>query len=67
MCVFQGLSSTNELGTTALLIAGGVGGSAFWIPMYPTDVIKSRIQVDNVHKPLYNGILDTTRKVNRGH
>lgn len=59
----KGLKDTSELGTGALLVAGGVGGSAFWIPMYPTDVVKSRIQVDNVHNPTYKGILDCTRKV----
>lgn len=28
-------------------MAGGIGGACFWASVYPTDVIKSMIQVDD--------------------
>ncbi|XP_019903682.3 mitochondrial ornithine transporter 1-like [Esox lucius] len=37
--------SKDELDAIPLLISGGVGGSAFWLAVYPIDSVKSRIQV----------------------
>jgi hypothetical protein len=42
----QGLASTADLGTGALIVAGGAAGTAFWIPVFPADVVKSRWQAD---------------------
>ncbi|XP_057312607.1 mitochondrial ornithine transporter 1-like [Hydractinia symbiolongicarpus] len=42
-----------------LMLSGGVGGVSFWISVYPTDVIKSRVQVYNQGKsqiPMYTMI-----------
>ncbi|KAG0220444.1 mitochondrial carrier domain-containing protein [Mortierella sp. GBAus27b] len=36
--------NVNELSTPELLLAGGVAGFGAWIPCYPQDVIKSRMQ-----------------------
>ena len=61
----QGLSSTKELGVGSLILAGGLGGVAYWGPTYPMDVIKSRIQVDNLQHPQYRGMVDCFSKVRR--
>ena len=61
----QGLSSTKELGVGSLILAGGLGGIAYWGPTYPMDVIKSRIQVDNLQHPQYRGMMDCFSKVHR--
>ncbi|XP_048851085.1 mitochondrial ornithine transporter 1-like isoform X1 [Brienomyrus brachyistius] len=37
--------SKNDLDATALVVSGGVGGSFFWLTVYPIDSVKSRIQV----------------------
>ncbi|CAD7697759.1 unnamed protein product [Ostreobium quekettii] len=63
MAKSQGLPDTSGLGTLSLGTAGAVGGAAFWLVMYPADVIKSKIQIDNVHRPIYKGIVDCAIKV----
>ena len=55
----------SELGPGALVMAGGIAGSAYWGFMYPTDIIKSKIQVDNPKNPLYTGTIDAFVKVAR--
>jgi len=37
--------SKDAIGALPTIIAGGVGGVAHWIPSYPIDTVKSRIQV----------------------
>lgn len=59
----QGLSDVSELGPGALMVAGGIAGAAFWIPMLPVDVIKTRIQLDSPHNPRYKGMLDCGRQI----
>lgn len=58
----KGLRNPSELDELSLAVAGGIGGSAFWFLCYPFDVIKSKIQTDNVHKPAFNGIYDCLKK-----
>jgi solute carrier family 25 (mitochondrial carnitine/acylcarnitine transporter), member 20/29 len=59
----QGLKSTKELGMPSLMLAGGLGGLAFWTFVYPMDVIKSKIQMQSLSPLEYKGILDCGRKV----
>ena len=59
----QGLKDTKELGVGSLVLAGGLGGAAYWGPVYPADVIKSRMQVDDLRNPQYRGMLDCFSKV----
>lgn len=54
---------TSGLGMGSLLLAGGVGGAAFWAFVYPTDVVKSVIQVDDYNNPKYKGTGDAFRKI----
>ena len=51
------------LGQGSMLVAGGIGGAAFWVTVFPLDVVKSRIQTDNVHAPQYRGTLHCLRTV----
>ena len=53
------------LGRGSLLAAGGFAGATFWFSVYPADVVKSVIQVDDRRNPKYSGTLDAFRKVFR--
>lgn len=58
-----GGKDTSKLGRGSLILAGGVGGAAFWGLVYPTDVVKSVLQVDNFKNPKYSGSIDAFRKI----
>lgn len=59
----QGLASTADLGGGSLVLAGGAAGTAFWIPVFPADVVKSRWQVDAPGpRAQYAGVLDCARR-----
>jgi solute carrier family 25 (mitochondrial carnitine/acylcarnitine transporter), member 20/29 len=60
----QGLERTDQLGTVPLVAAGGCGGVAFWVVMYPVDVVKSKLQTQHVGpNQEYSGMMDCARKV----
>ena len=44
VCPFNLFSSLFP-GALRTILAGGLGGVALWIPSYPIDLVKSRIQV----------------------
>lgn len=54
---------TSGLGRGSLMLAGGLGGAVCWLLVYPTDVIKSVIQVDDYKKPRYSGSVDALKKI----
>ncbi|XP_057976346.1 mitochondrial carnitine/acylcarnitine carrier-like protein [Malania oleifera] len=58
-----GGQDTSGLGKGSLILAGGLAGASFWAGVYPTDVIKSVIQVDDYKNPKYNGSFDALRKI----
>ncbi|XP_023532986.1 mitochondrial carnitine/acylcarnitine carrier-like protein [Cucurbita pepo subsp. pepo] len=60
---FAGGRDTSNLGRGSLIVAGGVAGAAFWLAVYPTDVIKSVIQVDDYKNPRFSGSIDAFRKI----
>ncbi|WOL06298.1 mitochondrial carnitine/acylcarnitine carrier-like protein [Canna indica] len=60
---FAGGQDTSGLGRGPLMIAGGLAGASVWLSVYPTDVVKSVIQVDDYRKPKYSGSLDAFRKI----
>lgn len=65
----QGLASTSELGTGSMIIAGGLAGTCFWIPVFPADVVKSRWQVDSPAAPSgpqFRSLLDCAAQTVRG-
>ena len=45
--MLAGGSDTSKLRQLEKLAAGGVAGAVFWASVYPADVIKSMIQVDD--------------------
>ncbi|XP_076908418.1 mitochondrial carnitine/acylcarnitine carrier-like protein isoform X2 [Bidens hawaiensis] len=58
-----GGTDTSGLGRGSLMLAGGLAGGAFWASVYPTDVIKSVIQIDDYKNPKYNGSIDAFKKI----
>lgn len=60
---FAGGKDTSGLGRWPLMVAGGLGGASFWLSVYPTDVVKSVIQVDDYKNPKYSGSVDALRKI----
>lgn len=61
--VLAGGKDTSGLGKGSQILAGGVAGATFWMSVYPADVIKSQIQVDNHRSPKYSGTVDAFRRV----
>ncbi|XP_011880293.1 PREDICTED: mitochondrial ornithine transporter 1 [Vollenhovia emeryi] len=67
--------SRQDIGWQKTMVAGAVGGAMLWLAIYPADVVKSRIQVQNLKTPalivfndivrqegigaLYNGLTPT--------
>ncbi|KAK6947429.1 Mitochondrial substrate/solute carrier [Dillenia turbinata] len=58
-----GGQDTSSLGRGSLVVAGGLAGASFWAVVYPTDVVKSVIQVDNYQNPKYSGSIDAFKKI----
>jgi len=54
---------TSNLSIGSQILAGGLAGATFWLSVYPTDVVKSVIQVDDYKNPRYAGSLDAVRKI----
>ncbi|KAK8325130.1 hypothetical protein V6Z12_A11G031400 [Gossypium hirsutum] len=54
---------TSKLGRGSFIVAGGLAGAAFWLTVYPTDVIKSVIQVDDYKNPKYTGSINAFRRI----
>lgn len=63
LCMTQGLKEEEKLGVGSLVVAGGLAGAAFWGPVYPADIVKSKIQVDSFTHPEYSGMMDCASKV----
>ncbi|KAI7755083.1 hypothetical protein M8C21_029051 [Ambrosia artemisiifolia] len=58
-----GGTDTTGLGRGSLMLAGGLAGGAFWVSVYPTDVVKSVIQIDDYKNPKYSGSIDAFKKI----
>ncbi|KAK8964476.1 Mitochondrial carnitine/acylcarnitine carrier-like protein [Platanthera guangdongensis] len=54
---------TAGLGRGSLIVAGGLAGASFWAVVYPTDVIKSVIQVDDFRNPKFSGSIHAFKKI----
>jgi len=54
-----------DLPAWKVLLAGGLGGMAFWAFTYPTDVVKSSIQTDSIVRSerKYKNYVDAVRKI----
>ena len=55
----------SDLSPRALMFSGTVGGFLYWILTYPTDVIKSAMQADDVikSKRKYKGLVDCVQRM----
>lgn len=63
LAAWQGVP-TSQLGSASLMAAGGIGGAAFWVLMFPVDVVKSRLQTQNPFAPdRYLGMRDCTARL----
>lgn len=62
---FAGGTQTAEISKIELVVSGGLAGACFWLVVYPTDVVKSVIQVDDYRNPKYSGAIDAFRKILR--
>lgn len=60
-----GGQDTSTLGRGSLILAGGIAGASFWGSVYPTDVVKSVLQVDDYKNPKYSGSIDAFKKILR--
>lgn len=58
-----GGQDTSGLGRGSLMLAGGLAGASFWGSVYPTDVVKSVIQVDDFKNPKFSGSIDAFKKI----
>lgn len=54
---------TSNLGRGSLMAAGGLAGAAYWISVYPADVVKSAIQVDDYKNPKFRGSVDALKNI----
>lgn len=54
---------TSGLSRGSLILAGGLAGASVWLVVYPTDVVKSVIQIDDYNNPKFRGSLDAFRKI----
>ncbi|MBA0795067.1 hypothetical protein Gohar_019342 [Gossypium harknessii] len=58
-----GGTDTSKLGRGSLIVAGGLAGASFWSSVYPTDVVKSVLQVDDYKNPKYKGSMHAFRSI----
>lgn len=58
-------TTSDRVGASVNLAAGGLGGFLFWLIFFPVDVVKSSIQTDSLHKPdrRYTGVSDAVSKL----
>lgn len=64
LAISQGLESSRSLGTGSLMVAGGIAGAAFWLPIIPADTIKTRMQLQSPHDPRrYANMLACARQI----
>jgi len=51
-----------DIGALNTMIAGAIGGVTLWTVIFPADVIKSRIQIQNINKNMFSVGLDVVRQ-----
>ena len=61
------MEHVGQLGLGSMVVAGGVAGVCYWLPVYPADIVKSRIQVDDYNNPAYRSTWDCAKQVRTHH
>ncbi|KAK0176184.1 hypothetical protein PV328_000343 [Microctonus aethiopoides] len=51
----------DDIGWQKTMVAGAVGGTVLWLVIFPADVVKSRIQVQNLRDPALQIMKDIVR------
>ncbi|CAH1776719.1 unnamed protein product [Owenia fusiformis] len=54
-----------DIGALRTILSGGIGGICFWLSIFPTDVVKSRHQVESQHGHKLDSFFTTLMKVYR--
>ena len=62
LCDLLQKPGTDHPGVGAMLMAGGLAGVLSWMGNIPFDVIKSRLQADNLANPRYRNYWECIRK-----
>ena len=58
-----------DLNALQVMLAGGTGGIAYWLTIYPVDVLKTTLQSDHTDpaKRRYKGVADAASQIYREH
>lgn len=59
----QGITDPRNVSTSAALLGGGAAGFGMWLPVYPIDAIKSKIQGDSLSNPQYRTMVGTAKSI----
>ncbi len=57
-----GVKSKKDLPIYVPFIAGGIGGTTYWMFNYPIDYVKTLMQSDNLSNMKYKSTIDTFRQ-----
>lgn len=57
-----GVTSKKDLPIYVPFIAGGIGGTMYWVFNYPVDYVKTLMQSDNLSNLKYKSTLDCFRQ-----
>ncbi|XP_034231924.1 solute carrier family 25 member 45-like [Thrips palmi] len=68
MTVYEtGLQNLHWNPVVSTLVSGGCAGVVSWGVIIPIDLVKSRIQADDIKKPMYRGVVDCVKKSYQAH
>ncbi|XP_065833105.1 mitochondrial basic amino acids transporter-like [Oscarella lobularis] len=59
---FESFRARQSGGLGRVALAGGTAGVLSWILAHPLDVVKSRMQADDLARPAYRNVVDCARK-----
>jgi solute carrier family 25 carnitine/acylcarnitine transporter 20/29 len=54
--------SRDDLAIGYYFLSGGLSGYMYWLPWYPLDMIKSKMQADSLANPRYGSWIDCAKK-----
>jgi len=60
--ILQTREIKGNLSAFEVAIAGGLAGITLWFATFPIDIIKTKIQTDNLQNPIYKGMCDCFMK-----